>query len=71
MPAPNPDIRGSVCTPMAGNPMASGFADMVDRACSAAADRGIAVTGDLLVITAGVPFGTPGATNSLRIASVP
>ena len=50
---------------------ASGFADMVDRACRAAADRGIASTGDLLVITAGVPFGTPGATNSLRIASVP
>jgi len=50
---------------------ASGFADMVDRACRAAADRGIAETGDLLVITAGVPFGTPGATNSLRIASIP
>lgn len=50
---------------------ASGFTDMVDRACRAAADRGIAATGDSLVITAGVPFGTPGATNSLRIALVP
>ena len=50
---------------------ASGFTDMVDRACRAAADRGIAQTGDRLVITAGVPFGTPGATNSLRIAWVP
>ena len=50
---------------------ASGFADMVDRACRVAADQGIATTGDLLVITAGVPFGTPGATNSLRIASIP
>ena len=50
---------------------ASGFTDMVDRACRAAADRGIATSGDHLVITAGVPFGTPGATNSLRIAWVP
>jgi len=50
---------------------ASGFTDMVDRACQAAADRGIALSGDRLVITAGVPFGTPGATNSLRIAWVP
>jgi len=50
---------------------ASGFTDMVDRACCAAADRGIALSGDRLVITAGVPFGTPGATNSLRIAWVP
>jgi pyruvate kinase len=50
---------------------ASGFTDMVDRACRAAADYGIAESGDRLVITAGVPFGTPGATNSLRIAWVP
>jgi pyruvate kinase len=50
---------------------ASGFTDMVDRACRAAADYGIAKPGDRLVITAGVPFGTPGATNSLRIAWVP
>ncbi len=50
---------------------ASGFTDMVDRACRAADDRGIAESGDRLVITAGVPFGTPGATNSLRIAWVP
>ena len=50
---------------------ASGFTDMVDRACRVAADRGIASSGDRLVITAGVPFGTPGATNTLRIAWVP
>jgi len=30
----------------------------------------IAVPGDRIVITAGVPFGTPGATNILRIAWV-
>ena len=50
---------------------ASGFTDMVDRACRVAADRGIASSGDRLVITAGVPFGTPGATNTLRVAWVP
>jgi pyruvate kinase len=50
---------------------ASGFTDMVDRACRVAAERGLAAPGDRLVITAGVPFGTPGATNSLRIAWVP
>ena len=50
---------------------ASSFTDMVDLACRAAVDRGVATTGDRLVITAGVPFGTPGATNSLRIAWIP
>lgn len=44
------------------------FADMVDKACRVANDEGIAKPGDRLVITAGVPFGTPGATNILRIA---
>lgn len=49
---------------------ASGFTDMVDRACRVAAEAEIAAIGDRLVITAGVPFGTPGATNTLRIAWV-
>ena len=49
---------------------ASGFTDMVDRACRIAAQAGMAEIGDRLVITAGVPFGTPGATNTLRIAWV-
>ena len=31
---------------------------------------GFAEIGDRIVITAGVPFGTPGATNILRIARV-
>jgi len=46
------------------------FADMVSRAAVAAAGAGVAESGDSLVITAGVPFGTPGATNVLRIAWV-
>jgi pyruvate kinase len=46
------------------------FADMVDKAAARALSEGFAKKGDRLVITAGVPFGTPGATNVLRIAWV-
>jgi len=44
--------------------------EMVDRACRIAYSEGFAVPGDRIIITAGVPFGTPGATNLLRIAYV-
>lgn len=44
------------------------FADMVQKAVFSARQEEFARTGDRLVITAGVPFGTPGATNILRIA---
>ena len=46
------------------------FNDMVDKACRIARETGMAGTGQSVVITAGVPFGTPGATNVLRIAWV-
>jgi pyruvate kinase len=41
------------------------------RACQKALEEGIAESGTSLVVTAGMPFGTPGATNLLRIAWVP
>lgn len=44
------------------------FRDMVVKAIRIAKSQGFADVGDSLVITAGVPFGTPGATNILRIA---
>ena len=44
------------------------FADMVNRATSIAHREGFAERGQRIVVTAGVPFGTPGATNVLRIA---
>ena len=44
--------------------------DMVEQACQSALDIGLARPGSSLVITAGMPFGTPGATNLLRIAWV-
>ncbi len=49
---------------------AHNFADMVQRAVRIARQQGIAKEGERLVVTAGVPFGTPGATNILRIAYV-
>jgi pyruvate kinase len=45
-------------------------ATMVDRACEVAVEQEIARPGDRIIVTAGVPFGTPGATNMLRIAFI-
>ena len=47
------------------------FDEMVRKAVAAAALEDVAGPGDTVVITAGVPFGTPGATNVLRIARIP
>ena len=44
--------------------------DMVNRACRIAFKEGFAKTGQRVIIVAGVPLGTPGATNMLRIAFV-
>ncbi len=44
------------------------FAQMVKKACRIAVVEGFAKDGDRVVVTAGVPFGTPGSTNVLRIA---
>jgi len=46
------------------------FSDMVQKACRVALAQGFAAEGGRVVITAGVPFGTPGGTNILRIAAV-
>ncbi len=55
----------SVCTADVRN-----FAEMVQKAVRTAYGEELAGIGDSLVVTAGVPFGTPGATNILRIAWV-
>ncbi len=44
------------------------FDEMVEKALRVATREGFATPGQPLIITAGVPFGTPGATNILRIA---
>lgn len=43
------------------------FREMVTKAAAEAKKDGFAKKGDPVVVTAGVPFGTPGATNILRI----
>jgi len=47
------------------------FSDMVAKAVRIARQEDFAKKGDHLVVTAGVPFGTSGATNILRVADVP
>jgi pyruvate kinase len=49
---------------------ASDLDDMVNRACRIVHAEGFGRPGDRLIITAGVPLGTPGATNMLRIAYI-
>ncbi|MGP9821709.1 pyruvate kinase [Salinarimonas sp. NSM] len=44
--------------------------DMTFRACKFAVRTGLAKVGERIIVVAGVPFGTPGATNMVRIAFV-
>ncbi len=44
--------------------------DVVERAANIAESEGFAKAGERIVVTAGVPLGTPGATNLLRVAFV-
>lgn len=48
----------------------SDIAEVSDWACQTAKKEGLAKLGDTLVITAGVPFGTSGTTNLLRISKI-
>lgn len=52
------------------SPDATNFDDMTSIASNHALDAGLAKRGDRVIVTAGVPFGTPGATNVIRIARV-
>ncbi|PZW45688.1 pyruvate kinase [Humitalea rosea] len=51
-------------------PEAHSMTDMVSKAIRATVTEGFAKQGDEVVVTAGVPFGTPGTTNALRVATV-
>lgn len=44
--------------------------DMAFRACKFAVREGFARLGDKIIVVAGMPFGTPGATNLVRIAFI-
>ena len=48
----------------------SSSTEMVDRACKIAKKHGILKPGQQIIITAGVPFGKVGTTNTLRIAKI-
>jgi pyruvate kinase len=52
------------------SPDARDVDDMVDRACSVAYQEKFSRPGQRLITLAGIPFGTPGATNLLRVAYV-
>lgn len=49
---------------------ASDLDDMVNRACRIVVAEGFGKPGDRIIISAGVPLGTPGATNMVRIAYI-
>jgi pyruvate kinase len=49
-------------------PEIDNFGDAVKMATKEAVEQNLAKKGDKLVMTAGVPFGTPGSTNILRVA---
>jgi pyruvate kinase len=44
--------------------------EMVDKACAITSGRKLAKAAEQIVITAGMPFGTPGTTNLLRLARI-
>ncbi|MEP7301183.1 MAG: pyruvate kinase alpha/beta domain-containing protein [Caldimonas sp.] len=44
--------------------------EMTERAREVARGQGFAQTGETIVAVAGMPFGTPGTTNLIRIATV-
>ena len=46
------------------------YDEMVERAKEVAKTEGFASIGDLIVVIAGVPFGTPGSTNNLRVVRI-
>ncbi len=46
------------------------FEEMIGKAKRMALRHGIAVGGDKIIILAGVPFGTPGSTNVLHVATI-
>ena len=52
-------------------PEARDLDELVDRACATAVHETFAEPGDRILVVAGVPLGTPGATNMLRIARTP
>jgi pyruvate kinase len=51
-------------------PHANSYTEMVPMALAAVRKRGLAKTGDRVVVTAGVPFDVPGSTNTVKVEIV-
>jgi pyruvate kinase len=51
-------------------PNANDLEHMIETACQFASSEGFAEEGQRIIITVGVPLGSPGSTNMLRIAQV-
>ena len=51
-------------------PDAQSVDEMFSRAGQVACQQGFAKIGDRILISAGVPVGTPGTTNMLRVATI-
>jgi pyruvate kinase len=51
-------------------PIINSFSETVEWATKLAKEKGLAKSGERIVLTAGVPFGQQGSTNVLRIATV-
>ena len=47
-----------------------GMSEAVSRATKLAREEGFARYGEVIVVVGGVPFGQPGTTNSLRVATL-
>ncbi|MEL6735479.1 MAG: pyruvate kinase [Pseudomonadota bacterium] len=60
-------LWGTTCVT---TPDAENLDDVVDKACRIAFEQGVAGPGDRIIISVGVPLGTPGSTNMLRIAYI-
>jgi pyruvate kinase len=51
-------------------PHAKTYDEMVRMALESVKQRGLAKSGDKVVVTAGVPFDVPGSTNTLKVETV-
>jgi pyruvate kinase len=71
---PRPEIARRLALVWGVNPVVcndvTGVDDMTERAIQTAAKLHFAQPGQTIVIAAGMPFGTPGSTNLLRIAQM-
>ncbi len=71
---PHKDAARRLCLAWGVHPVVTEDAksgdDMANRACRTALEEGFAKAGDRVIVVAGFPFGSPGATNNIRIAFV-